>query len=71
MRGHFRASFATCADLEEVIIGRLPEVLQPLKLPLMDLNEVTNRAEQCYEVQYETTARLDRGNELLVVKELE
>jgi hypothetical protein len=37
---------------------RLREVLQPLRLPVMDPNDATRRAGECREVQGETTVRL-------------
>jgi len=67
--GQFRIAFESCADLEQVITRRLPEVLQPLKLPLMDPNELIRRSENCSTIQYETTARLviapERSEEII------
>ena len=56
--GHYRISFSTCTDLEGVMNDRLREVLQPLRLPVMDPNDATRRAGECREVQGETTVRL-------------
>jgi hypothetical protein len=56
--GQYRTSFSTPSNLEQLIIGGLSQVLELLKLPVMDVNEVGRRAEQCHKVQYETTCRL-------------
>lgn len=61
--GHFRATFATADDLREVMTRHLRGIIQPLRLPMMDAKELTDRLSEPYEIQYQTTARLVVGPE--------
>lgn len=58
VNGHFRATFRTSDELYDVMVKQLPGLLRPLRLPMTELKELTDRLSQPYEVQHQTTARL-------------
>jgi hypothetical protein len=56
--GHYRATYNTPDELEMVMTRHLHTVLATIELPMADVNDVTARMSQPYEVQHETTMRV-------------